>query len=218
MVPTTIALLLSGLGQVAGNAADSNCSSDSRIHQSEITDGLVMCDGVQSKIILDDGRTFDLPEAGTSVSSSSLSISGYSQSDVTLALTPSNAVQLTVGSEVIVGEPGQKSTTSLLSSAGIAYVASDPVCSDYSYSFMGYHWPSDHTWRYNGTSQVGTGPLTAIREANDVWVNGSRRCATTLFSSSYSASFLNYTSINTDIYSSGGCASSDGVNAVGWGL
>jgi hypothetical protein len=181
------------------------------------------CTATSGTVVTPDGRTFALPAPGESVMASSTSAPGAPElADIVIANNGAAGVAVRVDEEwrgsapAVQQERAQSQAATATSSAATAATTKCTSTAWKPAGSPGYRWPATVQWYYNETGQKSTYAKDALRKAATTWTGNISACSRTVTSTA-SNSYLRLAKQAPNFTASGGCASSNGYNVMGWG-
>jgi hypothetical protein len=219
-----VAVGASALVAAPAQATSTGCSSPT-LTVTAVSSGCVVTAGT---LVLEDGRSFVIPEVGTTVIATSTAAEGAAELEDVLVSNTDAGVAVKVGDEWRGAaaavrqertklERRQLAATLAAPARGSGGVTVQASCGSSSYKLLGFSWLGVGTvnWRYNASGQKTSG-LTAVRNGANAWGGSITACSTTVNSAARN-SYVTTTTQAPGVTSAAGCGSSSGVNVVGWG-
>jgi uncharacterized protein YodC (DUF2158 family) len=183
------------------------------------------CTATSGTVVTPDGRTFALPAPGESVMASSTAAPGATElPDVVIANNGTAGVAVRVddawrGSAPAVQQERAQRSAATTQAAPSAVTAASTKCTSTAWNPAGepgYRWASTVKWYYNQSGQKSTYAKDALRKAANTWTGTISACDRTVTSTAKN-DYLRLATQAPNFTSSGGCASNNGYNVMGWG-
>ena len=214
VVTVITALFTSQFSNITSAEALENCRQYSETElESEIGEGIRLCESTPFQVILDDGSTLTSPEPGSSNSLTTLYIDG-AESTTSIALSSDLVLTLRHGLEESATVTDLL-TINLIDGGGAG--SGDLGCFSSSYALNGYKWTTSYNWYYDNLNESSSRALAAIKSGMRNWTSPVNRCTGATFNTKFRSQYLGLTIENhvaTGIESCLGLG--DGVNVVGW--
>ena len=223
MVAGAVALGFVLVAVVAGPgvAVERTCHGDDL----SVRDLSTGCRVTSGTLVLDDGRTFAVPAAGTMVTAAPVGSGDADPGDVVVANRGASGVAVQVdevwgGSTAAVRqERTAEQRRALAATIGAPATARGTTtaasCGNASYKLTGSHWESTIRWRYN-PSGAKVSNVTALQSGAKAWTGTISACGQTVESTA-EQEYLGTTKQAPAVTQSGGCGTSNRASVAGWG-
>lgn len=215
-------VLMGSMTPVAASATSESCEIPAVVALDNLGAAASYCSYPDSKVQLDDGRLFPIPDLDRSVTLSAITAEGApEQPEVTVARAVNGELAVAVGKKVVgtsiaknylerVTESGPQAESSMVAAAA------STKCSNTNYKTYGFSWNGSYGWKYNASGQASGAWVGIFKEAALKWNGIVSTCGTTRSNNStsaYQGTTTGTPKVNADIT----CGSNDGQSTIGWG-
>jgi hypothetical protein len=215
-------VLMGAMAPVAASATGGSCEAPAVVALDNLGAVGGDCSYPDSKVQLDDGRLFPIPDPDHSVTLSAITVEGFpEQPEVTVARAVNGDLAVEVGDEVA----GTSTATMYLqrvsghvrtAQPSMAVAAASTKCSNTNYKTFGFNWNGSYGWKYNSSGQASGAWDGIFKEAALKWNGIVSTCGTTRSNNStsvYQGTTTGTPKVNANVT----CGSNDGQSTVGWG-